>query len=95
MRAFIQYVLVLLASWPGFVFAERVLIWNDTPLTVEIPVGEEVRVSFPTDVLLQIPASLTETLASLAPNQQIVYWRANAAFDAARVVAQSVDNRTV
>lgn len=93
MRNVITCVLLMLITLP--VFAERTLVWNNAPLTIVIPVGEEIRVSFPTDVLLQIPMALTESLESLAPNQQVVYWKATAPFDAARVIAQSVDNKTV
>ncbi len=95
MRSYIRLLMVLWAAVPPAVLAERNIIWNSTPLTLVIPVGEEIRVTFPTDVLLQVPASLTSSLESLAPNQRIVYWKATAAFDSARVVAQSVDNQTV
>lgn len=87
--------LILCGAIPSAALAERNLVWNSTPITLVIPVGEEIRVTFPTEVLLQVPATLTSSLESLAPNQQIVYWRATAPFDAARVVAQSVDNQTV
>lgn len=95
MRTYIHNLMIALIVMPGIAYAEKTLVWNNAPLTIVIPVGEEVRVSFPADVLLQIPVTLTASLESLAPNQQTVYWKATSAFDAARVVAQSVDNKTV
>lgn len=80
---------------PHSAFADRTLVWNKMPLTVVLPVGEEIRVTFPTDVNLQLPMAVTENLESLAPNQQIVYWKAKSPFDSVRAIATSTDNDTV
>jgi integrating conjugative element protein (TIGR03749 family) len=87
--------IILLCSFPLLAYADRMLVWDKNPITIILPVGEEVRVTFPTDVSLQIPKSLISSLESLAPNQQIVYWKATQPFDKARVVAPSADNQTV
>ncbi len=75
--------------------AERTLVWNKTPITLVIPVGEEVRLTWPTDVNIQIPMAIASSLETLAPNQRVVYWKAASTFDAARVIATSLDNETV
>lgn len=86
----ILYPFVSLNAW-----AERTLVWNKLPLTIVLPVGEEIRVTFPTDVTLQLPMSITEQLESLAPNQQVVYWKAKAPFDSIRAIATANDNESV
>ncbi len=70
-------------------------IWENMPLTIILPVNKEVRVTFPTDVNVQIPKELTANLVSLAPNQKTIYWTAKSPFDSARVLATSTDNETV
>ncbi len=70
-------------------------IWENMPLTIILPVNKEVRVTFPTDVNVQIPKELTANLVSLAPNQKIIYWTAKAPFDSSRILATSTDNDTV
>lgn len=80
---------------PVCAWADRTLVWDKTPLTIILPVGEEVRVTFPTEVNLRLPMDATQKLESLAPNLRIVYWKANDAFDAVRAIATSVDNESV
>jgi len=75
--------------------ADRTLVWDKMPLTIVLPVGEEIRVTFPTDVNLQLPMAVTENLESLAPNRQVVYWKAKNPFDSVRAIATSTDNDTV
>ena len=75
--------------------AERTLVWNKFPITIVLPVGEEIRVTFPADVTLQLPMDITDRLESLAPNQRIVYWKATAPFDSVRAIATSADNESV
>lgn len=87
--------MVLLFSVSLFAHADRTQVWDKNPITIILPVGEEVRITFPTDVTLQIPMTLTKSLESLAPNQQIVYWKAKEVFDKARIIAPSIDNETV
>jgi integrating conjugative element protein (TIGR03749 family) len=70
-------------------------IWDNMPMTIILPVNKEVRVTFPTDVNIQIPKELTTHLVSLAPNQKIIYWTAKAPFDSSRILATSTDNETV
>ena len=84
----------LLLSWQA-ALAEDKRIWNNLPITIVLPVNKEVRVTFPTDVSIQIPELIAGNLESLAPNQQMVYWKAKSPFDAQRVIATSSDNETV
>lgn len=76
-------------------FADRTIVWDKSPITVVIPVGEEVRITFPTDVTIQVPSNLIEGLKSLAPNQQMVYWTATTTFDKSRIIATSTDSKSV
>ncbi|AQT61900.1 integrating conjugative element protein [Cellvibrio sp. PSBB023] len=87
--------IVLIAMIPLHAFAERTVVWNKFPITIVLPVGEEIRVSFPTDITLQVPMEVTERLESLAPNQRVVYWKATEAFDTVRVIATATDNDSV
>lgn len=90
-----RIVLLCVCSLPMLAWADRTIIWDKYPLTIILPVGEEVRVTFPADVALQIPMEVTEKLESLAPNQRIVYWKATEEFDSVRAIATSTDNETV
>lgn len=94
MKAF-QLIAFLIVLMPAFAWAERTLVWNKSPLTIILPVGEEIRVTFPTDVTLQLPAETTQKLESLAPNQRIVYWKATSEFNTSRAIATSLDNESV
>lgn len=87
--------LLCLCGLPTVVWADRTIIWNKYPLTIVLPVGEEIRVTFPADVRLQLPMEVTEKLESLAPNQRIVYWKATAEFDSVRAIATSTNNAAV
>lgn len=75
--------------------ADRTLVWTKQPITIVLPVGKEVRVTFPTEVALQLPMAVTDKLESLAPNEQVVYWKATEAFDPVRAIAASSDNESV
>lgn len=80
---------------PLFGLADEVRVWNRDPITIVLPVGQEIRVTFPVDVNIQIPMTIAQQLESLAPNQQVIYWKATAPFEKARVVASSTDNESV
>ena len=75
--------------------SEEVRVWNNTPMTVVLPVNQDVRVIFPVPVDIQVPADTMQVLESLAPNQTVVYWKASASFDTSRVIATSLDRKTV
>ncbi len=70
-------------------------VWNEKPLTIILPVGQELRVSFPTDVNVQVPLGISEKLTSLAPNPKMMYWTATEAFSSARIIATASDGKTV
>lgn len=95
-RSLILFVILLLQPLcASLVLADRTIVWDKYPITIVLPVAEEIRVTFPTDVSLQLPMEVTEKLESLAPNQRIVYWKATEKFDSVRVIATSTDNETV
>lgn len=75
--------------------AETVRVWDNEPLAIDLQVGEEVRVTFPTDVSLQVPIVLTDKLQALAPNSQLVYWKPTEAFATQRIIATSHDGQSV
>lgn len=70
-------------------------VWDEKPLTIILPVGQELRVSFPTDVNVQVPLGISEKLTSLAPNPKMIYWTATEAFSSARIIATASDGKTV
>jgi integrating conjugative element protein (TIGR03749 family) len=90
-----QFLLLGACALPMLAWADRTIVWDKYPLTIVLPVGEEIRVTFPADVALQLPLDVTEKLESLAPNQRIVYWKAVEEFDSVRAIATSTDNETV
>jgi integrating conjugative element protein (TIGR03749 family) len=75
--------------------ADVTKVWNNEPLTLNIAVGQEVRVIFPTNVDLQVPLAITNQLQSLAPNRQMIYWKALEGFDKSRIVATADDGKDV
>ena len=87
--------LLSICGLPMVAWADRTIVWDKYPITIVLPVGEEIRVTFPTDVALQLPLEVTEKLESLAPNQRVVYWKANEEFDSVRAIATSTDNESV
>lgn len=88
-------ILLLQMLCPSLALADRTIVWDKYPITIVLPVGEEIRVTFPADVTLQLPLEVTEKLESLAPNQRVVYWKANEEFESVRAIATSTDNETV
>lgn len=87
--------MLMVIALPHYALADRVLVWNKDPLPIVLPIDKEVRMTFPTDVHIQIPVGILGSLESLAPNQQVVYWKATKAFDRARVVVASLDGTSV
>lgn len=70
-------------------------VWDEKPMTIILPVGQEVRVTFPTDVQVQVPLGVSEKLTSLAPNPKMIYWTASEEFTSSRVIATAKDGGTV
>lgn len=70
-------------------------VWEDKPLSLILPVGQEIRVVFPTDVDIQVPLAVSEKLTSLAPNNRMIYWTSNEAFPSGRILATAKDGHTV
>lgn len=76
-------------------FADVRRVWDEKPMTIILPVGQEVRVTFPTDVQVQVPLGVSEKLTSLAPNPKMIYWTASEEFTSSRIIATAKDGRTV
>jgi integrating conjugative element protein (TIGR03749 family) len=70
-------------------------VWEDKPLSLVLPIGQEVRVTFPTDVDIQVPLAVSEKLTSLAPNSRMIYWTPSDAFPSGRILATAKDGHTV
>lgn len=70
-------------------------VWEEKPLSLVLPVGQEVRVTFPTDVDIQVPLAVSEKLTSLAPNNRMIYWTPTEAFPIGRILATAKDGHTV
>ena len=58
--------------------------WEKTPIPLILPVGRERLVHFPAPVRIGVPAHLDGTLRTQSADR-VVYWRASAPFDTARV----------
>ncbi|MEQ1636819.1 MAG: TIGR03749 family integrating conjugative element protein [Methylococcales bacterium] len=67
---------------------ERIL-WDKTPIAIQLGVGNERMVSFPGTVRLGIPNSVTPLLRTQSQNGT-VYWLASAPFEATRIQVQDV-----
>lgn len=87
--------LILGFGWSLVTQADTVKVWDNKPLTINIKVNEEVRVIFPTGVNIQVPLSTTQKLQALAPNREVIYWKATAAFDKSRIIATTDDGQDV
>jgi integrating conjugative element protein (TIGR03749 family) len=93
-NVFFGFVMLLSVS-AAMVQADVRRVWDEKPLTILLPVGKELRVTFPTDVAVQVPLGISEKLTSLAPNNKMIYWTATETFNRSRVIATATDGRTV
>ena len=94
-KVYRRLIAIGLMSMSPFVCSDVTKVWDNEPLTINIAVGTEVRVIFPTNVDLQVPLSITNELQSLAPNRQMIYWKALNNFDRSRIVATADDGKDV
>ena len=92
---FIAAIAYLILSGAQCASADMRRVWEEKPMTLILPVGQEVRVTFPTDVQVQVPLGISEKLTSLAPNPKMIYWTASEAFTNARIIATARDGGTV
>lgn len=86
---------LILAMLSTRVSSDTKKVWDQLPITLDLRVGQEVRVIFPTAVDLQVPVGIATRLQSLAPNPAMVYWRPLEEFETARVIAASLDGKTI
>lgn len=91
----ISAIAYLMLSGAQCASADMRRVWDEKPMTLILPVGQEVRVTFPTDVQVQVPLGISEKLTSLAPNPKMIYWTAGEAFTNARIIATARDGGTV
>jgi len=65
--------------------------WDNTPIGLDLTVGQERWVHFPGPVKVGLPASLQPLLRTQSVNGT-VYFLANAPFDATRIMARTIDS---
>ena len=94
-KKYVVWVFILCGLSATIVQADVRRVWDEKPLTLILPVGQELRVSFPTGVNVQVPLGISEKLTSLAPNPKMIYWIATEEFTTARIIATAIDGKTV
>lgn len=87
--------ILVMATLSTRAYSDTKKVWDQLPISLHLRVGHEVRIVFPTAVDLQLPVGIATRLQSLAPNPAMVYWRPLEAFDTARVIAASLDGKTI
>jgi len=90
----IRFILVMACIDSGSVFAVERLFWDKVPLRITLPVGKERLVSFPADVRVGMPGSLSSKLRTQS-NQGTVYWKASAAFDTQRIEVREIQSHRI
>ena len=70
------------------------LFWDKVPLRITLPVGKERLVSFPADVRVGMPGSLSSKLRTQS-NQGTIYWKASEAFDSQRIEVREIQSRRI
>lgn len=70
------------------------IFWDKTPIQITLPVGSERMVTFPDNVRLGLPATVSAKLRTQS-NQGTVYWLAHEPFDATRIQVQGIDSGQV
>jgi len=75
--------------------ANNRLIYSDRPLVLSLRINHEHRVVFPEPVIVQIPVVATQSLQSIQPTNDTVYWKPIEAMDAHRVLAFSLDQQRI
>lgn len=90
----IRFILVMACIDSGSVFAVERLFWDKVPLRITLPVGKERLVSFPADVRVGMPGSLSSKLRTQS-NQGTVYWKASEAFDTRRIEVREIKSNRI
>lgn len=70
------------------------LFWDKVPLRITLPVGQERLVSFPGDVRVGIPQSLTNKLRTQS-HAGTVYWLAKEAFEPQRIEVRDLTGQGI
>lgn len=76
-------------------FAETRRVYEDRPLSLAVPVKKEIRIVFPQDVNIQIPADLESKISHLVPDSKTIYWTAKETFAPARIIATALNGGKV
>lgn len=71
------------------------LVYTDRPMTLSLRIGHEHRVVFPEPVTVQVPVVATQSLQSMQPTSDTVYWKPTEVMDANRVLAFSSDQQRI
>ncbi len=90
----IRVILVIIGISSSSVFAVERLFWDKVPLRITLPVGKERLVSFPADVRVGMPGSLSSKLRTQS-NQGTIYWKASEAFDTQRIEVREVQSHRI
>ena len=88
-RSWCALVLVLAAD-AALATALQPIVWEKTPISLTLTVGQERLVQFPAPVTLGVPGGLTSSLRVQSVDDT-VYLLAQAPFEATRVVARELD----
>ncbi len=90
----IRVTVVVMTISCSSVFAVERLFWDKVPLRITLPVGKERLVTFPTDVRVGIPGSLSSKLRTQS-NQGTIYWKASEAFDTQRIEIREIQSNRI
>ena len=96
MKAILQIVVLLVMTQSQMVNAATTrLVYTDRPMTLSLRIGHEHRVVFPEPVTVQIPVIATQSLQSMQPTSDTVYWKPSEMMDTNRVLAFSRDQQRI
>jgi len=95
-RAFFLITFALISLHSQIIHAStNRLIYADRPLVLTLRINHEHRVVFPEPVTVQVPVIATQTLQSLQPTSDTVYWKATEKMDTHRLLAFSLDQQRI
>lgn len=71
------------------------LVYSGHPVSITLPVGEEIRVVFPESVSIDIPSELLKHLEATQANPSVAYFKALEAATPGRLIVQSENQERV
>ena len=90
----IRVIFVMMGISSTSVFAVERLFWDKVPLRITLPVGKERLVTFPAEVRVGMPGSISSKLRTQS-NQGTIYWKASEAFDTQRIEVREVQSNRI